>query len=108
MPKKIFICYAHKDEKLLEELKRHLSSLVKEGHIEIWYDRNIDAGAEWAHEIDTHLNGANLILLLVTPDFITSNYCYGVEMKRAMERHTNGEALVIPIILRPTAWKGTP
>ncbi len=73
-----------------------------------WYDRDIDAGAEWAREIDTHLNHADIILLLVSPDFIASDYCYNLEMMRALERHQAGEASVIPIILRPVSWKETP
>src|SRR5207237_885739 len=71
-------------------------------------DRRIAPGAEWEHEIDKHLKTAHIILLFVSSDFIDSDYCYGVEMKRAMERHDTGEAHVIPIILRPTMWQRTP
>src|SRR5205085_8494618 len=68
----------------------------------------ISPGREWARDIDTHLNTADIILLLVSSDFMASNYCYGIEMKRAMERHTTGEARVIPIILRPVDWQNAP
>src|SRR5258708_28318430 len=94
----IFFSYAHKDEKLREELEKQLSLLKWQGLVTSWHDRRIVAGQEWADEIDAQLNSARIILLLVSPDFIASDYCYGVEVKRAMERHEAGEALVIPII----------
>jgi len=103
----IFLSYAHEDEKLCKELEKHLSILERQGIINIWHDRNINAGSEWKHEIDAHLNAAQIILLLVSPDFMVSDYCYSVEMKRAMERHERGEARVIPVILREVDWKET-
>jgi KaiC/GvpD/RAD55 family RecA-like ATPase len=106
MAVKIFFCYAHEDEALLNKLKAHLRPLQLQGLIDIWYDRDINAGMEWEKEIDKHLNTADLILLLVSPDFINSDYCYSTEMKRAMERHEKGEAHVIPIILRHVYWQG--
>jgi TIR domain len=109
MPVKIFFCYAREDEAFLINLKSQLISLQREGLVdELWHDRDISAGSEWECEIDEHLNTAHIILLLVSPDFMTSEYCYSKEMKRAMERHHRREARVIPIILRPVDWKGTP
>lgn len=104
----IFYSYSHKDEALREELKKQLSLLKWQGLITGWHDRRIVAGQEWADEIDTHLNTAQIILLMVSPDFMASKYCYGVEVKRAMERHERGEAIVIPVILRPVYWQGAP
>src|SRR2546421_1126439 len=108
MAVKIFFCYAHEDEALLKKLKTHLRPLQRQGYIDVWHDRDITAGAEWEREISEHLNSAHIILLLVSPDFMASDYCYSNEMKRAMERHDLGEAYVIPILLRPTYWKGAP
>src|SRR5947209_3580429 len=102
----IFFCYAHEDEDLLNKLKRHLWPLQRQGLIDVWHDRDISAGTEWEREISQHLNAAQVILLLVSPDFMYSEYCYGVEMKRAIERHQRGEARVIPIIVRPVYWQG--
>src|SRR5947209_3432439 len=99
MPIKIFICYAHEDELLLNKLKAHLSTLQRHGFIELWHDRDISAGTEWESEITGQLNTAQIILLLVSPSFMESDYCYSTEMKRAMERHGRGETRVIPIIL---------
>src|SRR5436853_111390 len=100
----IYLSYSYADERFRRELEKHLSLLKRQGVIASWHDQNINAGAEWEHEIDTYLNTADIILLLVTPDFIASDYCYSIEMKRAMERHEARKAHVIPIILRPCDW----
>lgn len=104
----VFFSYAHEDEKWRQELEKHLSILKRSGLITGWHDREILAGKEWAQEIDTHLNTAHMILLLVSPDFIASDYCWGIELERAMERHRTGAARVIPILIRPVSWEGAP
>ena len=104
-PIEIFYSYAHEDGRLRKQLENHLSSLKQEGLITGWYDRDIRAGAKWANEIEAHLNSARIILLLVSPDFMASDYCISVEMKRALERDEAGEAHVIPIILRHVDWQ---
>lgn len=107
-PISLFFSYAHEDEALRNELAKHLSIMRRQGVITDWYDRDITAGSEWADAIDDNLNKADIILLLVSPDFIASDYCYDVEMKRAIERHDAKEAVVIPVILRPTRWQNAP
>ncbi len=102
----IFFCYAHEDEALLNKLKTHLRPLQRQGLIDVWHDRDISSGSEWEQEIKKHLNEAKIILLLVSPDFIDSEYCYSIEMKQALERHQRGEARVIPVILRYVYWQG--
>lgn len=102
----LFFSYAHKDEGLRDELATHLKMLQRQGVITAWHDRQITAGSEWAGAIDAHLNSAGIILLLISPDFIASDYCYDIELTRAMERHEAGEAVVIPVILRPVDWTG--
>src|SRR5258708_2677333 len=101
----IFCCYARKDQPLLQELKVHLFPLQRQGIITLWNDTDISPGANWEEEIEKHLNTAQIILLLVSPDFIASEYCYSKELQRAMKRHEVGEVHVIPIILRPVIWK---
>jgi hypothetical protein len=101
----IFFSYSHKDQNLRDQLETQLGQLKQEGLISSWHDRKIGAGEEWEHEIDEHLNTAQIILLLVSPDFIDSQYCYSIEMKRAMERDKLGEVRAIPIVLRPTTGK---
>lgn len=102
----VFISYSHNDETLRKELEKHLSILKRQKLISTWHDRNIGAGEEWKGQIDKHLDSAQMILLLVSADFLASDYCYDIELKRAIERHKAGEARVIPIILRPVEWKG--
>ncbi len=106
MPFKIFFCYAHEDEQLLNKLKNHLFPLKRTRLIDVWHDRDISAGTDWEQQIKSHLNQAQIILLLVSPDFMVSDYCYSIEMQRALERHDLGEARVIPIILRYVYWQG--
>ena len=104
----VFYSYAHEDEELVKELRKHLSILKRQGVIREWYDREITAGTDWKGQLDQHLNSSGVILLLVSADFLASDYRYDVEMTRALERHDQGEARVIPVILRPVDWKGAP
>jgi len=104
----LFFSYSHQDEALRDQLEVHLSMLRRQGLIEAWHDRRITAGEDFHGEISAHLEEADVILLLVSPDFIASDYCYEREMTRAMERHATGEATVIPVILRPCAWHEAP
>jgi len=104
----LFYSYAHEDETLRSALEKHLSNLKRQGLIAGWHDHKITAGAEAAQEIAQHLNTATIILLLISPDFIASDYCYCVELMQAIARHAVGEARVIPVILRPTDCKGAP
>lgn len=105
---KVFFSYSHKDEGLRDMLQTHLAGLQHKGLIETWHDRRIGAGDEFENAIDQNLNDADIILLLVSSDFIASRYCYEIEMTRAMERHEAREARVIPVILRPCDWHDLP
>lgn len=104
----LFLSYSHQDEALRNELEKHLSILRRQCVVDIWSDHRIGPGEEIGGQIDQHLESADIILLLVSSDFIDSDYCYDVEMTRAMERHEQGQARVIPVILRPCAWHGAP
>lgn len=104
----VFYAYSHEDEELRQQLENHLTLLKRQGIIVSWHDRKISGGTEWEGEIHEHLNTARIILLLISSDFLASDYCYDVEMNRAMERHEAREARVIPIILRPVAWRKSP
>lgn len=105
---KLFYSYSHRDEALRDELEVHLSLLQRQGFIDSWHDRSITAGSEWARNIDEQLVAADIILLLVSADFLASDYCYDIEMQRALERHHAGICRVIPIILRPVDWRNAP
>ncbi len=104
----VFISYSHKDQALRDELEVHLSTLKRLKIISSWYDGDIIPGTEWEVQILEHLKSAQIILLLLSADFIASDFCYSIEMKEAIARHEAGESYVIPILLRPTDWKGTP
>lgn len=104
----LFYVYSRKDDALRKRLDTHLSTLKREDLISTWYDQEVIPGSLWEREISKHLNNADVILLLISSDFIASDYCYGIEMQRALERHAAGEAIVIPIILRPTDWTQAP
>lgn len=104
---KVFFSYSHKDEALRDELEINLSALKRQGIIETWHDRRIGPGKHIDREIDANLADADIILFLVSPHFIASDYCYDVEIRRAVERHNAGDARVIPVILRPCEWQHT-
>jgi len=104
----VIMSYSHADEDLRNELEKHLAALKRQGAITTWHDRRIAPGDELHGQISDQLDSAEIILLLVSADFIASDYCYDVEMSRALERHHRDEARVIPVILRPCDWKRTP
>jgi TIR domain len=105
---RIFISYSHKDDALRAELDKHLALLRREGAIELWSDHRILPGSEFDKDIAEVLEAAQIILLLVSADFLASDYCFGIEMHRAMERHDAGEAVVVPVILRACDWHHSP
>jgi tetratricopeptide (TPR) repeat protein len=108
---RIFFSYAtsaSKDKNLLNKLRAHLSSLRRQGLIDEWYDSAISTRGDVGQIIETYINKANIIVLLISADFLNSKRCYEVEMKRALELRNAGEAQVIPVLLRPTIWDGSP
>lgn len=104
----VFFSYAHEDEQYRDELEVHLSMLRREGIISSWHDRRIATGQGLHNEINEYIEKANVILLLVSPYFLDSDYCYEREMTRALERQENGDAVVIPIIVHPCDWLNAP
>lgn len=104
-PLKVFLSYSHRDDELCERFLVHVSQLRRDGLIEAWSDRRITAGTEWAGAIDEHLNFAHIIILLVSADFLASDYCNDIEMTRALERSQKGEARVVSVILKPCDWE---
>jgi tetratricopeptide (TPR) repeat protein len=107
-PIQVFFSYSHRDEEFKDELVKHLSILQYQGVISGWHDRMIAPGSEWDRAIDAYLSSAEIILLMVSPDFLASDYCWGVEVQKAMQRHEVGEACVIPVVLRWVDWAGAP
>ncbi|HEV2452635.1 MAG TPA: toll/interleukin-1 receptor domain-containing protein [Verrucomicrobiae bacterium] len=104
---KVFVSYCHADEALKNQLLSHLMPLKRMELIEVWHDRKIPAGGEWEQAISANLEQADIILMLISIDFINSQYCYDIELERAIEKHEAGSAVVVPIILRSCMWKHT-
>src|SRR5262245_46151768 len=107
-PAKVFLSYSHSDEALKKDLDIHLKLLQRQGLMEPWHDRKITPGENWEAQIDQNICTADIILLLVSAYFLASDYCYAKEMAMALARHDAGEAVVIPIFLRPCDWQGAP
>lgn len=105
---RVFISYSHADDALRAEFDKHLSLMRRQGLIDVWSDHRIPPGGELEKHISAELEAADIIVLLVSPDFMASDYCFGIEMKRAMERHQEGSAIVVPVILRPVDWHTAP
>jgi len=103
----LFFSYSHRDEAYRNELENHLA-VLKRQEIETWHDRRIGAGKDIHGQISEYLERSRIVLLLVSPYFLASEYCYDVEMKRALERHEAGEARVIPVIIHPCDWQNSP
>ena len=108
MPVEIFCCCSHVDEAWRRKLETHLKPYQRQGLISLWHDQLIVPGTDWSQAIDTHLETASVILLLVSANFLASDYCYSIEMKRALERHAANEARVVPILVRPVDWTNAP
>ena len=104
----IFLSYSHKDEELKEQLDTHLAALKRNNLIQTWNDRAILTGEEWDIAIKTQLAQADIILLLVSANFIASEYIWKVEITEAMKRHNNKEVVVVPVFIKPCDWKGMP
>ena len=103
-----FVSYSQRDERYRQRLDISLVQLRRNKLISVWYDRKILPGQEWDQEIDKNLESADMVLLLVSPDFLASDYAYSREMLRALERHRSGSAMLVPIILRPCDWQDSP
>jgi len=105
---KIFYSYASEDEPLRKELEKQLSVLRRQGFVVEWHKGDISAGSEWQKQANLYLNTAHIILVLTSSDFMASDNCYSSEMQTAMQRHHLKEARIVPVLLRPCEWKGSP
>lgn len=105
---KVFISYSSQDRLFVEELRSHLCVLERNNLISSWHDRPIAAGAEWDHKIRRELQDADVILLLLSPDFLNSDYIWDIELDFALRKHEQRSAIVVPILLRSCLWEDTP
>ena len=104
---KLFLSYSHKDEEIKNELRKHIFPLARSGLILEWHDGKIEPGDKWDTTILKNLEGADIIVFLISIDFINSKYCYDTEMEVALDREADGLATIIPILVRNCLWKTT-
>lgn len=104
MSVKLFVSYAHKDEKYKEDLEEHLSSLTRNKLIDSWHDRKIMPGTKWKDEIDSNLSEADIIIFLVSSSFINSDYSQEIEVRTAVKQHDEGRSVLIPVVIRACDW----
>lgn len=100
----VFYSYSHKDEEFKNELEAHLEILRRQQLIDGWNDRKISPGSDWEEQINFNLEKAKIILLMISSDFLASDYCYDTETVFALDQHEKKESKVVPIILRPCMW----
>ena len=105
-PLKVFLSYSHRNEKMTNNLREHLAPMEDDGLIEIWHDREIEAGADWEGEINRKLVRSDVILLLVSASFLKSDYCKK-ELRDALQKRETGKSVVVPVILRDCDWAST-
>jgi tetratricopeptide (TPR) repeat protein len=101
----VFISYSHKDEEWKDRLVTHLRVLEKQGQLDLWDDRRIGAGEDWHAEIQAAMARASVAVLLVSADFLTSDFILGKEVPRLLRRRDEEGLRVFPIIAKPCAWK---
>jgi len=107
-PLRLFLSYSHRDEKYLNELRKDLKLMERNGLIRTWYDRALTAGEKWEPRILQELNGADVIVCQVSRDFLASDFCVLTELERAIERKTAGEAELIAYVLKDSGWREVP
>ena len=102
--KQIFISYSHEDEDWKDRLVTQLGVLQMEGAFSIWEDRQIAAGDDWYPEIENALNEASVAILLISANFLNSDFIVKHEVQRLLERRATEGVRVIPLIVKPCAW----
>ncbi|MEO5681582.1 MAG: TIR domain-containing protein [Chitinophagaceae bacterium] len=104
----VFISYSHHDKQFLDELMKHLVILSRQGLINIWEEGMIEAGRNWNQEIKNKISEADLVIMLISADFLASEYIYGEEVQEAFKKHEEGRARILPVIIRACNWQDTP
>lgn len=103
-----FISYSHNDEHYLDLLMKHLAQLKRDGHLQEWTDKAIEAGSNLDEAVTSGLNSADLFIALLSPDYLNSSYCYDIEFKKAQEMHEAGQLRIIPVVIEDCDWLNSP
>jgi tetratricopeptide (TPR) repeat protein len=102
----VFVSYSHQDERWKDRIVQQLRVLEPEGVLEVWDDRRIAPGADWFSEIEQSMERAVAAVLLISADFLTSEFILGQEVPRLLERRRSEGLLVLPVIVHPCDWRG--
>jgi len=105
MPWRVFYSYSHADESLRNQLAKYLAPLKQKGSIIEWHDRSIEPGGDWNQKISDKLDSSDIVIALLSPDFLASEYCFGIEMEKAFSRLKREEIRLVPVLLRPCMWE---
>lgn len=105
---KAFFSYAHEDVDVVVNLHKHLAPLRHEEIVEFWYDRDLLPGENWDDAIASRLEDADIVVVVISSDFVSSEYAYGKELGRALELHDRGQLRVVPVIARNCRWQNLP
>src|SRR4051794_40515153 len=104
---KLFISYSHRDREWLDKLNAHLSLLIRRGIVHVWADTRIEIGNRWQDEIEAALTESNVAVLLVSPDFLASDFIWKEEVPKLLAHQKEGMQ-ILPLIARPCAWRIAP
>ena len=104
----VFIAHVREDAPFLQELLGHLKPLEAEGLCHVFTDEQITMGKEWEAEVKNALNESDVILLLISSDFVQSSYFKQFELEKTLYRYRHGQALILPVIVRPANWQDLP
>lgn len=104
-PLKVFISYCHADKKFMTEIERELAPLVRNDKIEIWHDKKMLVGSHIDRAIDSEIDSADILIFILSRDFLASEYCVSEELKKGIARASKGEACLIGVVARPCNWK---
>jgi len=105
---KVFIAYSHLDVRFRHELEKQLTLLQRKRHLDWWSEHQLAPGDEKNAWLSEAIQKADFILLLISIHFLSDDFCWSQQLEKAIERHDNGEAVVIPVFVRPCAWEDTP
>lgn len=104
----VFISYSHKDKKWLERIAAHLRPLERDGRLVVWDDRKIESGSDWRRAIATALNECSCAVLLVSSNFLASDFCAGDELPELLSAASSRGLTILPVMLSPCHLNGSP
>src|SRR5689334_13248486 len=107
-PLRLLISCSPEDRELKEHLVRHLQVLVRFAGIDLWTPDHVQAGDNWREQVDAALERADVALLLISSDFLASDFVQDVQIPRLLQRREEGRLRVIPVLLRSCLWQAHP